>query len=879
MSTNKSRRRPADGSFDLTGDAEVNRARLDANESFKVWLLDVGPDEYGDAVLCQFGDKTVLIDGAHPVDANGKGGHPSIPDQIGRLLDQEPPYHLSLIIVSHAHQDHIGCLPALVKNDLVRADWALLVDPQLGWGRAADDDRDAAVGDERVLALAAAIREEPRSDRTDDDTLERFMADAITLEDRYLDMIETLRSRGTRVVRHGRDSVASLTAAFADVGLKVIGPSRQHMLECADLINQQSHDAIQMATDALRQDTSADLLEMYRRIASSALDELDVSRPGPAVNLQSIITRFRFRGHRFLFAGDMQFQAPEVSNDWLKKSVRRLRQKIAAEAPYSLVKLSHHGSHNAFSEEILQELGSTRLYGICAGEFSKHHPNAGVLDVLNDHRQDIRWARTDRNGLVTITFNDQGASIALTSGEISDPQPNSSDVPVGAGGGEQPLGTGTGPAMGEGSSTASTRSESRGQALSDKVEVHATIPHVNTRVTITVDVEPGGAQGTSSSGTEQSIESTTPSDAFRLGGGRQLPELLFVTSRAALAVNIGASECARVLASIRSSQQQLLDDLPANLTNARAAAELVRRRLAQRPNVKGVVLVGGYDVVPAHSDDCLTPALRQRVATNDDPDSFFVWSDDLYGVRGAEGRLELPVSRIPDGKSAQLVAAALQAGRSNNEAVRRSGVRNVARPFADQVFRVLPGPGNLHISKPAVFSQQSPSLNLKSERVYFMLHGDYVDSSRFWGEGTPNHTEAVNVGNIPPQFSGVVFTGCCWGALTVDTPAGRVARGRPFGQKTTDSSIALSFLAKGALAFVGCTGAHYSPLESPYNYYGGPMHTAFWRHYNAGVAPALALFHAKSEYHRSIPHGRTGSTSLAIENKIWRQYTCLGLGW
>ena len=874
MATNKSRRRPPDGSFDLTDDSVANSESVDASQSFKVWLLDVGPEEYGDAVLCQFGNKTVLIDGAHPGDAEGRGGHPSIPDQIGDLLNKEPPYQLSLIIISHAHQDHIGCLPKLVKEDVLRADWALVVDPKLGWGRADDDDRDAAVTDDRVRLIAAALREEVRTDQTDDATLEQFLSDALTLEDRYNEMLETLRSRGTTVVRHGRDSGAAITAAFADIGLKIIGPSKDHMVECADLINGESHDAIQMASDAFRQDAAGDLIQVYRRLVGSAPDALDVSRPGPAVNLQSIITRFHFRGHRFLFAGDMQFAKPQVNNDFVEQSVLRLRQKIADDAPYSLVKLSHHGSDNAFSEEMLQELGTTKLYGICAGEFSKHHPHRKVLSFLNDHRDDIRWVRTDRNGLVTITFSTQGARVKRTTGVINDPQPNSSDVSIGGVlepliiGGETTTGT---------VATSEQQSQVTAESGSQFVEVHAKIPHVNTRVTITVDLESGGGSSGGQSSQPSLGTTTPPADAFRIAGGRQLPELLFVTSRSTLAANIGATECARVLASIRASQQPLLDDLPP-LGNAQAAAEHVRRRLAQRPNVKGVVIVGGYDVVPAHPRNCLTEELRRRLPDNDDPDDFVVWSDDLYGVRGSSGRLELPVSRIPDGKSAQLVAAALQAARGQVPAA-RAGVRNVARPFAEQVFRVLPGPGNLHVSRPATYDQQTPSLDLKSERVYFMLHGDYVDSSRFWGEGTANHREAVNISNIPQQFKGIVFTGCCWGALTVDTPAGRVSTGRPFGQKTVGSSLALSFLARGALAFIGCTGAHYSPLEAPYNYFGGPMHTSFWRHYNAGVAPALALFNAKNEYNVGIPHGRSGATSMAIENKILRQYTCLGLGW
>jgi hypothetical protein len=75
-----------------------------------------------------------------------------------------------------------------------------------------------------------------------------------------------------------------------------------------------------------------------------------------------------------------------------------MRRAIADDGPYSFVKLSHHGSDNAFSEAILQELGDTALYGICAGEHSEKHPNAAVLKALNTHRNDIPWARTDRNG-------------------------------------------------------------------------------------------------------------------------------------------------------------------------------------------------------------------------------------------------------------------------------------------------------------------------------------------------------------------------------------------------------------------------------------------------------------------------------------------------
>ena len=52
----------------------------------QVHFLDVGAREYGDAVLCQIGTRSVLIDGSHPGDQVGSPGHPSIPDQLKRLL-------------------------------------------------------------------------------------------------------------------------------------------------------------------------------------------------------------------------------------------------------------------------------------------------------------------------------------------------------------------------------------------------------------------------------------------------------------------------------------------------------------------------------------------------------------------------------------------------------------------------------------------------------------------------------------------------------------------------------------------------------------------------------------------------------------------------
>src|SRR5688572_13033344 len=78
--------------------------------SGEYFVLDMGREQYGDSVLCRFGDKTVLIDAGHPSDFAGQDNYDSIPDQLAAILRTSPPFNLTLLVVTHAHNDHIGCL-------------------------------------------------------------------------------------------------------------------------------------------------------------------------------------------------------------------------------------------------------------------------------------------------------------------------------------------------------------------------------------------------------------------------------------------------------------------------------------------------------------------------------------------------------------------------------------------------------------------------------------------------------------------------------------------------------------------------------------------------------------------------------------------------
>src|SRR5262249_10530454 len=150
--------------------------------------------------------------------------------------------------------------------------------------------------------------------------------------------------------------------------------------------------------------------------------------------------------------------------------------------------------------------------------------------------------------------------------------------------------------------------------------------------------------------------------------------------------------------------------------------------------------------------------------------------------------------------------------------------RNVARPFAEEIFSPLPGERKLLVSFPTLSAQLAGADVKAGNHHYFMLHGSDRDGSRFWGEDHGDYPVAFDITAVPDKVSGTIFTGCCWGALAAEPKASRFEPGR-LEPRTPDNSVALRFLRAGALAFIGCTGSHYSPIvkslgTNTYDYYG-----------------------------------------------------------
>jgi hypothetical protein len=103
------------------------------------------------------------------------------------------------------------------------------------------------------------------------------------------------------------------------------------------------------------------------------------------------------------------------------------------------------------------------------------------------------------------------------------------------------------------------------------------------------------------------------------------------------------------------------------------------RKILQDQGIDGVVILGGYTVLPAYPKD-----VKQESSVNrevDAPDLFVVWTDDLYGYAQTS---HLPVSRIPDCSCAEVMLKALTCQSKLN--LQKAGIRNYERPYADNIY-------------------------------------------------------------------------------------------------------------------------------------------------------------------------------------------------
>ncbi|MFA1803582.1 MBL fold metallo-hydrolase [Xanthomonas campestris pv. campestris] len=827
----------------------------------EIHLLDVGRSQYGDCVLCRINDKWILVDGGHRSDLRGSVCHKGIPDQICELMGLEPvgPIEIDLLVISHTHADHIGCLPEMILNGMLKTKWAFLTAPDLAW--PASQQVDSYVKTD-TLRLYAILREEHYA-FADRDSFEVAAEDAASLQHRYRSMIAALKEGGTNVVLHGQDDLRRLESAFSHIGMRVIGPKKKAIVECARLLEAFGRDFLDEAEDIMAD--GVDQFWFYERMMNSWRDNLHIDGAfGPSVNMQSSIIVFDDGQHQFLFTGDSQLEKPDVPGNIIKAEAKRIRNEIARlsqKKPFHFVKVGHHGSHNSIGTNVLKDLGTDTLYfGLCTGSESRHHPSATFLEALTQHSANVKLGRTDTNGRISFHYKDGQITVDPQRGELNDGSVSGTSEEAAE------LAPVAGPADLRSSSPQTPNPVLLPVPARDPGPIEIKIPYNPTlglNVSIQIKIEP-------SPSAPVRPRSTT---GFTLAGGRRLPKLLFLTCSDALRSNVGEGGANEVLAEISAKGHTIVDLSLEEASEADKSIKLVQDALNADAALQGVVLIGGYDVVPALNIDTYPEGASEDERSND-PDDYYVWTDNLYGDADDDGLPELPVSRVPDGKSADLLRAALSAPATGGRL--RHGVHNVERPFALEIFKLVPGEGQTNPSFPYSVTDRKPS---SGDYLYFMLHGEHADATRFWGETEDGELlEALQLGDLQIQPGAVVFTGCCWGALPVMETAKHHTGGLPT-PRTANNSIALACLNQGALAYVGCTGVHYSPRHPPYDVAGAGIHKVFWRSVASGSPPSRALLEAKQAMASQLKTHDKPSYLQAMDVKHVHQFCLLGLGW
>lgn len=415
---------------------------------FEVHLLDPGAIEYGDCVLCLSDDKSILIDGGKKASAKTTRDtvlgrdiiHSPIQDQIESLHGST---EIDLLIITHCHSDHIGNLPALFTNGTLTCEWALIADPQFGYGIGGDSGPIPPV-DQMSPAekLWLALREEPIHS-SDVAAIREFIEDAASQYHEYVALVEFLEEKlGSRCVRYKGPSEAdstgldALLANFAGTGLNILGPSLRQLGNCAKFLVGRSEDVAEIAIDpALTREGRVDLVDAYRRelqagtsVSVSVVGAVDAAEDTPengnAVNNQSMVLTIGHGPARALLTGDMQFANPQLSDAGVREEMQALREALAADVeqngPFGFIKLSHHGATNGQNATLLRAWGGT-LYGISTGSGSSKHPTAPTLNTLKAAADSgAKWGRTDLNGRVTYRVKAGRRSLLKERGRWND---------------------------------------------------------------------------------------------------------------------------------------------------------------------------------------------------------------------------------------------------------------------------------------------------------------------------------------------------------------------------------------------------------------------------------------------------------------------------
>lgn len=251
--------------------------------------------------------------------------------------------------------------------------------------------------------------------------------------------------------------------------------------------------------------------------------------------------------------------------------------------------------------------------------------------------------------------------------------------------------------------------------------------------------------------------------------------------------------------------------------------------------IRYIQIIGDHDIIPFAE------------LPNNTGDGDILYTDDVYADFTGDEVIDVPIARIPDGKSLDLLKRQLD--RKSKPKPGAFGLANSLRPYAGPIMDIFDDAADVYWSLPMTSDDFSVS-DVDVEYVYFILHGSDSDTSVWWGDPTLPIAFETNLA----ACHGTLLTGCCYGAYIID--------------KIPADSICLRFLRSGIKAFIGCTGLHYSTFGTQTNDYGPLFHKLFFEYLMAGNRPSRAFLKTKRAYAELADSN--------IEDKILHEFVFYG---
>jgi hypothetical protein len=239
------------------------------------------------------------------------------------------------------------------------------------------------------------------------------------------------------------------------------------------------------------------------------------------------------------------------------------------------------------------------------------------------------------------------------------------------------------------------------------------------------------------------------------------------------------------------------------------------RLQAEGREAKFLLLVGGDDVIPF----C-------RLPNPADDGELEVWTDNPYASRDDNFLLpQRAVGRIPDGKREDILLSLLEVAiEGQREKGRPTGmvaglIRGLRRSrsslglsaeiwqeASQAVFEAIGNSKGLEISPPFTDQEFLEQHTQVPPLAYFNLHG--VKEAAYWY----GHSSSGEEIDFPIAFTPLNLA---WTEVSGAVVYSEACYGAHLREGSTDSSIPLAFLAKGAKAVIGSTGMAYGALTPP----------------------------------------------------------------